>query len=347
MSEGSSASARVEAAAEALRKSISNGGLTTLLPNPVLGGLLAALPDTPSGESRGETVAAYREALQEIATRPTVERNPDGDDQATETMQLLARETLAAHGELRPAMPNMPEAESRVRKPAHTEQQGEEEARGEADDEAFMEAWGSLKTYTLHAYSERYSPSIRHDGPNVRTYDADAVDALLVRLRPAFQEASDTPEVVERPETCPTCGSDDPRIRYEECDDGSWEPPGPFANVNPCLDPFHTPGDTEEAPSRVEEDDPLTEGQRLFAGLLRVSTDGGIAALRYYEHWKKREEARAPASPQPVASEEDREVIRHLLRDGGNGVPLTAAGPLIRILTDSEALAQYAKERGE
>lgn len=148
--------------------------------------------------------------------------------------------------------------------------------------------------------------------------------------------ASDTPEVVERPETCPTCGSDDPRIRYEECDDGSWEPPGPFANVNPCLDPFHTPGDTEEAPSRVEEDDPLTEGQR-----------GGIAALRYYEHWKKREEARAPASPQPVASEEDREVIRHLLRDGGNGVPLTAAGPLIRILTDSEALAQYAKERGE
>lgn len=39
------------------------------------------------------------------------------------------------------------------------------------------------------------------------------------------------------------------------------------------------------------------------------------------------------------------EIIRHLLRDGGNGVP--AAGPLIRILTDSEALAQYAKERGE
>ncbi len=77
-------------------------------------------PET-EGESRGETVAAYREALQEIATRPTVERNPDGDDQAAETMQLLARETLAAHGELRPAMPNMPEAESRVRKPAHND----------------------------------------------------------------------------------------------------------------------------------------------------------------------------------------------------------------------------------
>lgn len=218
-------------------------------------------PET-EGESRGETVAAYREALQEIATRPTVERNPDGDDQATETMQLLARETLAAHGELRPAMPNMPEAESRVRKPAHTEQQGEEEARGEADDEAFMEAWGSLKTYTLHAYSERYSPSIRHDGPNVRTYDADAVDALLVRLRPAFQEASDTPEVAERPEKCPTCGGapDDPG--YDEINAGDQ------TGRDYCPDPFHTPEDT----SRVEEDEPidLTTPVRTRARLERI-----------------------------------------------------------------------------
>ena len=72
------------------------------------------------------------------------------------------------------------------------------EARVDEDDEAFMEAWGSLKTYTLHAYSERYSPSIRHDGPNVRTYEADAVDALLARLRPAFcGPAPDTPEEPE------------------------------------------------------------------------------------------------------------------------------------------------------
>jgi hypothetical protein len=35
------------------------------------------------------------EALREIATRPTVERNPDGDDQAAWTMQLIAREALA------------------------------------------------------------------------------------------------------------------------------------------------------------------------------------------------------------------------------------------------------------
>lgn len=38
----------------------------------------------------------YRQALEEIARRPTVERNPDGDDQAAHTMQLIARETLAA-----------------------------------------------------------------------------------------------------------------------------------------------------------------------------------------------------------------------------------------------------------
>lgn len=71
-------------------------------------------------------------------------------------------------------------------------------ARVEADDEAFMDAWGSLKTYTLNAYSERYSPSIRHDGPNVRTYDADAVDALLARLRPAFRDPAPTHDREEK-----------------------------------------------------------------------------------------------------------------------------------------------------
>lgn len=38
--------------------------------------------------------AKYEAALREIATRPTVERNPDGDDQAAHTMQLIAREAL-------------------------------------------------------------------------------------------------------------------------------------------------------------------------------------------------------------------------------------------------------------
>lgn len=35
-----------------------------------------------------------RASLREIATRPTIERNPDGVDQAADTMQLIAREAL-------------------------------------------------------------------------------------------------------------------------------------------------------------------------------------------------------------------------------------------------------------
>lgn len=35
-------------------------------------------------------------ALRDIADRPTVERNPDGVDQAAWTMQLIAREALEA-----------------------------------------------------------------------------------------------------------------------------------------------------------------------------------------------------------------------------------------------------------
>jgi len=38
----------------------------------------------------------FRVALREIAEMPTVQRNPDGDDQAAATMQLIARETLEA-----------------------------------------------------------------------------------------------------------------------------------------------------------------------------------------------------------------------------------------------------------
>jgi hypothetical protein len=39
-------------------------------------------------------VERYREALQEIIQRPTSERNPDGDEQAAHSMQLIAREAL-------------------------------------------------------------------------------------------------------------------------------------------------------------------------------------------------------------------------------------------------------------
>lgn len=40
----------------------------------------------------------YRAALEEIARRATVERNPDGVDQAAHTMQLIARQTLEGPG---------------------------------------------------------------------------------------------------------------------------------------------------------------------------------------------------------------------------------------------------------
>jgi hypothetical protein len=43
-----------------------------------------------------EQLAEAVEALREIATRPAVERNPDGDDQAAHTMQMIAREALDA-----------------------------------------------------------------------------------------------------------------------------------------------------------------------------------------------------------------------------------------------------------
>lgn len=36
----------------------------------------------------------YRQALEEIASHPPVERNPDGVDQAAFTMQMIAREAL-------------------------------------------------------------------------------------------------------------------------------------------------------------------------------------------------------------------------------------------------------------
>ena len=45
---------------------------------------------------RSDDVARLREALEDIATRPLVERNPDGADQAAWSMRLIARETFDA-----------------------------------------------------------------------------------------------------------------------------------------------------------------------------------------------------------------------------------------------------------
>ncbi|MEJ7783392.1 MAG: hypothetical protein WKF96_01225 [Solirubrobacteraceae bacterium] len=49
----------------------------------------AHLPDVPAEERD-----RYRDALHEIAVSATVQRNPDGDDQAAVTMRMIARETL-------------------------------------------------------------------------------------------------------------------------------------------------------------------------------------------------------------------------------------------------------------
>jgi hypothetical protein len=63
------------------------------------------LPDGPRAHGsedseyvRADLHAGSVAALREIATRPVVERNPDGDDQAAHTMQMIAREALAALG---------------------------------------------------------------------------------------------------------------------------------------------------------------------------------------------------------------------------------------------------------
>jgi hypothetical protein len=41
-----------------------------------------------------DLLTRYREALRMIANMPTVERNPDGVDQAAWSMQLIAKEAL-------------------------------------------------------------------------------------------------------------------------------------------------------------------------------------------------------------------------------------------------------------
>ena len=60
-------------------------------------------------------------------------------------------------------------------------------------------------------------------------------------------------------------------------------------------------------------------------------------------------EARAPAPPQPVASEEDFARVRNLLSPGLGVLRYGTADydALARVLTDARALAQYAKERDE
>ncbi len=49
---------------------------------------------TASEEQLQQAVGFYRNILEQIVAMPEVQRNPDGDDQAAATMQLMAREAL-------------------------------------------------------------------------------------------------------------------------------------------------------------------------------------------------------------------------------------------------------------
>lgn len=101
-------------------------------------------------------------------------------------------------------------------------------------------------------------------------------------------------------------------------------------------------GERDEA--RADE---LTEADyELLRDLANASPEASIIDLLVTEHAELLARVnRAPASPQPVASEEDQRIVRRMadyedLRAGRRQ-------PLRRVLTDSETLAQHAKERGE
>jgi len=178
----------------------------------------------------------------------------------------------------------------------------------------------------------------------------------------------DTPEVEERPEGCPTCGSDERNRCCAEDDDAGhpWE-----ADSDCCDDPFHT---TPPHPPVSSEEDRARGLDTRFIGLSVVAHTGDgpiqgvivdyddyaaeIRSGAMHErvtwpclYWPK-DEAREPAKwddrgsacggARPVSSEEDRSMVRRWHRIGLHDAPQIRA-----ILTDATTLAQYAKERGE
>lgn len=123
-------------------------------------------------------------------------------------------------------MPNMPEAESRVRKPAHNEQQGEEEAR--ADDEALNSSGPACEARSeTQADNSTYycTRPAGHSGQHV------AADAHKVVAR---WPAPDAPEVAD-PAHAPDCAIAEAGGRHG-CT---------------CEVAERPPEDTEEAPSRA------------------------------------------------------------------------------------------------
>lgn len=110
-------------------------------------------------------------------------------------------------------------------------------------------------------------------------------------------------------------------------------------------------------------DDPERLGE-VDEGESRVETTSGIDAGPWQEHEGTRvaqaviaeidkayargynDGVQAEEQPQPVASEEDRTRVGAIVEDQSL-LTLDDADTLTRVLTDSETLAQYAKERGE
>ena len=145
---------------------------------------------------------------------PTPSEQPD--DPKTESKYLASE----------PVMPNMPEAESRVRKPAHNEQQGEEEAR--ADDEALNSSGPACEARSeTQADNSTYycTRPAGHSGQHV------AADAHKVVAR---WPAPDAPEVAD-PAHAPDCAIAEAGGRHG-CT---------------CEVAERPPEDTEEAPSRA------------------------------------------------------------------------------------------------
>lgn len=114
---------------------------------------------------------------------------------------------------------------------------------------------------------ERAVKVLRRESENLRVSIAVATKPDVVnhhaRTRAAIDSVLAALSTEGAQERCPRCGSDDPTTRYEECDDGSWEPPSEvLPNVNPCPDPFHDP-----APEQPQGEGEQCE-QRIPRGLL-------------------------------------------------------------------------------
>ena len=244
---------------------------------------------------------AYRSILHEIATRPTVERNPDGDDQAAATMQLLAREVLAEWG--LPAEP-LHRSETEEQSPAVQEPEAREDTDARVD-------W-SLTGMGEDNPAEVSGPGLPED---------EIVGVVAVATRPCpdcgwgdsgcstcgdHRVIADPPPVVtsvtrdpapEEPKPrCPTCGSDDRFLVQGQCASDQYDPDRWHANRAPA------PEEPVEA-TRITVDDLAAREDRPRGQVLDELVRCGVPIFRgrvSVTDW----EARDPAPPSPATQPE-------------------------------------------